>query len=63
MMHKDCPHFLLVDSSKFDHATLMSYAPLKDLDYIITNEMPPEKYVHHCAENNVQLIVPEQDDL
>ena len=63
MMHKDCPHFLLVDSSKFDHATLMSYAPLKDLDYIITNEMPPEKYVRHCAENNVQLIVPEQDDL
>ena len=63
MMHKDCPHFLLVDSSKFDHATLMSYAPLKDLDYIITNEMPPEKYVRHCAENDVQLIVPTGEEL
>ena len=63
VMSKACPHFLLADSSKFDHATLMSYCALKDLDSIVTNEMPPAAYVRHAAENNVQLIVPKQDDL
>ena len=63
VMSKNCPHFLLADSSKFDHATLMSYCALKDLDCIITNEMPPEKYVRHATENDVRIVVPEHEDL
>lgn len=56
LMGKNCPHFLLVDDSKFDRAPLMSYCALKDLEYLVTNKRPPEEYVRHFAENDVQLI-------
>ena len=63
VMGKNCPHFLLVDNSKFDQATLMSYTALTDLDGLVTNQLPRENYVRYFAEHNVQLIVPEQDDI
>ena len=58
LMEKPCPHILLVDDSKFNMATLMSYTPLRDLDCLATNEMPPEDYIRYFEKNNVRLIVP-----
>ncbi|MFC2638815.1 DeoR/GlpR family DNA-binding transcription regulator [Mitsuokella sp. oral taxon 131] len=59
LIEKPCPHYLLVDSSKFGVASLMSYCALKDLDCLITDEMPPEKYRIYCKENGVQLVTPD----
>lgn len=61
LMEKTCPHFLLVDDSKFDMPTLMTYCSLKDLDALVTNTLPPENYVSYFQENDVRLIVPEPD--
>ena len=43
--------FLLVDSSKFDSISLMTYSPLENLDYIITNKTPPKKYTDFFKKN------------
>ena len=59
LVEKDCEHFLLVDDSKFDIASLMSYCTLKEMQYIVTNKMPPEKYISYCTANHIQLITPD----
>ena len=60
LMKKNCPHILLVDDSKFDHATLMSYCALKDLEYVVTNKRPSDAYLRYFDENDVRLIAPTQ---
>ena len=59
LVEKDCEHFLLVDDSKFDISSLMSYCTLKEMQYIVTNKLPPEKYVSYCTANHIQLITPD----
>lgn len=59
LVDKSCEHFLLVDDSKFDVASLMSYCTLKEVQHIVTNQMPPEKYISYCAANNIQIITPD----
>ena len=59
LVEKDCEHFLLVDDSKFDISSLMSYCTLKEMQYIMTNKLPPEKYVSYCTANHIQLITPD----
>lgn len=56
LVQKSCPNFLLVDNSKLDVASLMTYCDLKALDNIIMNTPPPEKYLTYFAKNNVRLI-------
>lgn len=57
LVQKPCSKYLLVDSSKFDVASLMTYSSLKDIDCIITNEQPPEKYLKHFNKNDVGIII------
>ena len=57
LVQKPCPKYLLVDSSKFDVASLMTYSDLKDIDCIVTNETPPEKYGKFFGKNGVAVIV------
>ena len=59
LVEKDCEHFLLVDDSKLDVASLMSYCTLKEIECLVTNKMPPEKYVSYCAANQIKLVTPE----
>ena len=59
LVEKDCDHFLLVDDSKFDVSSLMSYCTLKEVQYIVTNKMPPEKYVSYCTANHIELVTPD----
>lgn len=37
----------------------MSYCTLKEVQHIVTNKMPPEKYVSYCTANHIQLITPD----
>jgi len=48
--------FLLVDSSKFDNSTLLTYASLSDFQYVITDKNPDQKYVNYFQEYNIKLI-------
>ena len=57
LVQKPCSKYLLVDSSKFDVASLMTYSDLKDIDCIVTDEHPPEKYLKHFNKNDVGIIV------
>ena len=57
LVQKPCSKYLLVDSSKFDVASLMTYSELKDLDCIVTDEQPPEKYLKYLNKNDVGIII------
>ena len=50
-------HYLLADHEKFDHAALMTYGQIADLDYLITNQEPEEEYRLYLQENTVTLVL------
>lgn len=50
-------HYLLADHEKFDHAALMTYGQLADMDYLITDMAPDEQYQAYLAEQNVELVL------
>ena len=59
LVRKSCAKYLLVDNSKFDVASLMTYSDLTDIDNIITDKNPPEKYLDYFKEKAINLILPE----
>ena len=61
LVKKSCSKYLLVDNSKFDVASLMTYSDLKAVDYVITDSRPAEKYLEYFAANDIELILPEDD--
>lgn len=48
---------LLVDCTKFDLVSLVTFADLKDIDVLITDQAPPPSYFQYCAEHDVEIIV------
>ena len=58
LVQKPCSKYLLVDSSKFDVASLMTYSNLEDIDCIVTDATPPDKYNKFFSKNDVGIIVP-----
>lgn len=52
-------NYLLVDSSKFDVTSLITYCQLTDIDKIITDKKPDDKYIKYCNENSIELVFPE----
>ncbi|SFJ81455.1 transcriptional regulator, DeoR family [Halobacillus dabanensis] len=50
--------YLLVDHSKFDHYSITTYCDMEDIDYLVTDEMPEDKYKQFAEKNNVKLIFP-----
>lgn len=59
LMKKTAAKYLLVDTSKIDKASLMTYCQLKDLNYVVMDTQPPKEYLTYFKENNVQLIAEE----
>ena len=59
LVRKSCAKYLLVDNSKFDVASLMTYSNLTEIDNIITDKNPPEKYLDYFKANAINLILPE----
>lgn len=49
--------YLLVDISKFNVSSLMTYCKLNDIDHIITNKQPPKEYIDYFNENKVKLTI------
>lgn len=49
-------HYLMMDSSKLDAPSLVSYQKLTDFDSVIIDKKPPAKYVDYLSKNNVELI-------
>ena len=52
--------FLLVDSTKFDTISLMTYSTLENIDRIITNETPTKKYLDFFKKNKINLVIPKK---
>lgn len=50
--------FLLTDSTKFDNVALMTFANIKDLNYVITDKMPSNKFIDYFKDNDIKLILP-----
>lgn len=44
---------LMADNSKFDRSSFMRYCDLRDIDYIITDQEPPQKYTDYFKQNNI----------
>lgn len=57
---KTCSKYLLVDSSKFDVASLMTYSKLTNINHIITDKNPSENYRDYFKKNGVNLILPDK---
>lgn len=51
--------FLLVDHGKFDKHGLVTFCDLSDIDYLVTDQMPEEKYLDYSHRHDIQVIVPE----
>ncbi|SFL86266.1 DeoR/GlpR family DNA-binding transcription regulator [Pelosinus propionicus] len=49
---------LLVDHTKINIASLMTYGNLEDFNYFITNTLPPAEFVDFFAANNIALLTP-----
>ncbi|WP_123053220.1 DeoR/GlpR family DNA-binding transcription regulator [Clostridium sp. JN-1] len=52
--------FLLADYSKFNICSLVTYCNLDDIDYLITDKLPPEEYIELIERSSVELLIPEQ---
>jgi len=48
---------LMVDNTKFDVASLVTFAELDYIDEIITDITPDEKYENYFIKNNIKLII------
>ena len=56
LVQKAGKKFLLVDTSKLDIVSLMTYCQLSDLDTIIMDKLPPAKYTDYFTAHKVQLL-------
>lgn len=51
--------YLLVDHSKIDKSSLMTYSNLSGMDYIIMDRQPPQKYLDFFKANHITLLTPQ----
>lgn len=56
LMQKECQKILVVDNSKLDVASLMTYANLSDFNCVIMDQDPSAKYVTYFKKNNITLL-------
>lgn len=56
-LSRSAESFLLADSSKFNHVSLMTFCEVNDLNYIITDSTPSEEYLKYFKDNNIQLKI------
>ena len=59
LVKKSCDKYLLIDNSKFDVASLMTFDDFTNIDHVITDSEAPEKYLQYFEERAVNLIVAE----
>ena len=49
---------LAVDSEKFDRKSFVKVCDAKDVDIIVTDTVPSEKWQNFCSENNIEIVYP-----
>ena len=59
VMAQSREHILLIDHTKFNQTSLMTYSQLKDFDLIITDELPGSDYIEHFKTHKVILEIAE----
>ncbi len=47
---------LVLDNEKFDKKSFVSFCSLDEIDAVVTDSRPPEKWLSVCAEKNIQLV-------
>lgn len=52
-------HYLLVDHTKFDKTSLMTFCQINQLDYIITDLQPSDTYLQYFRNNSIHLEIAE----
>ena len=53
---------MLCDSTKFEKTFLCTDFHFDDIDYFITEKLPPQEYVDKIKATNCKLITPETTD-
>jgi DeoR family myo-inositol catabolism operon transcriptional repressor len=58
VVKKSLKVFLLIDDSKFDKSALTTFCSLSDIDYIVTNSKPSEKYNQYALQHQITIVTP-----
>ncbi|PIE35639.1 DNA-binding protein [candidate division KSB3 bacterium] len=59
MMEVSSQIVLLVDHTKFDTVSLVTFSDLKDVDIVVTDKKPPQTYSDYCHQHGGKIIVAE----
>ncbi|MBR9649241.1 DeoR/GlpR family DNA-binding transcription regulator [Clostridium tyrobutyricum] len=57
VVNKSNEIYLMADSSKFNTSSLMTYCELKDINYLITDKIPPKDYEFFLKDHNINLVI------
>lgn len=57
VLERSPEHYLLVDSTKFDKSSLLTFATLDSFNHIITDKKPSKEYLTYFSEHNVNLVL------
>jgi len=55
-------HYLLVDSSKFDKASIFRTTGIENVDAIITDKSLSKKYLDKLRDKNVEIVTPKNNE-
>ena len=55
-------HYLLVDSSKFDKASIFRTTGIENVDAIITDKPLSKEYLDKLKDRNVEVITPKNNE-
>ncbi len=56
MLHSAERKILALDTDKFDKKAFIQVCDAADVDIIVTNAQPPEKWIRFCEEKGIELI-------
>lgn len=59
LTEKSQTKILLADASKIGVASLMTFCQLRELDYLVIDQKPPQAYIDYFDKNKVRLLLPE----
>lgn len=59
IMEKSQERYLLLDDSKIDTSSLLTFAMPGDFDQVIMDKQPSDKYIQYFKEHAIRLIVAE----
>jgi len=55
-------HYLLVDSSKFDKASIFRTTGIENVDAIITDKPLSKEYLDKLKDRNVEIVTPKNNE-